>query len=206
MVVTPGNGRRPGARLAFIGTACVLAVAVVAVTGLAGGGGSRCAHPARRLCDQHIDADNARDDGAAPADDHDERAPTTTTVRYPPSDTTRLKLVNSIGGDISPKSVVASGHGIVLAQNMMYRHTITAYSSAGGLITTIPDSVDLTGFGVADHPGISRGAPVEAALSPDGRDVTSRTTRCTEPVSVPRAATRAHRHRGTATASSIEST
>jgi YVTN family beta-propeller protein len=82
-----------------------------------------------------------------------------------------MRLVQSIGGTISPKSVVASGAGLVFAQNMMYQHTMTVYSSAGGLVTTIPDSVDLAAFGVAGHPGMSRGAPVEAAFSPDGRDV-----------------------------------
>jgi YVTN family beta-propeller protein len=82
-----------------------------------------------------------------------------------------MTLVHSIGGTISPKSVVASGNGVVLAQNMMYQHTVTAYSSAGDLVATIPDSVDLASFGVADHPGISRGAPVEAAFSPDASKV-----------------------------------
>jgi YVTN family beta-propeller protein len=79
--------------------------------------------------------------------------------------------VRSIGGTISPKSVVASGHGLVFAQNMMYTHTITVYSSAGDLVKTIPDSVDLSAFGIDGHPGISRGAPVEAAFTPDGGDV-----------------------------------
>ena len=54
---------------------------------------------------------------------------------------------------------------------MMYQHTVTAYSSAGDLVRTIPDSVDLASFGVIGHPGISRGAPVEAAFSTDGREV-----------------------------------
>lgn len=82
-----------------------------------------------------------------------------------------MRLVRSVGGTISPKSVDASGQGLVFAQNMMYQHSITVYSSAGDLVTTIPDSVDLGRFGVAGHPGISRGAPVEAAFTPDGRDV-----------------------------------
>ncbi|HEY5014127.1 MAG TPA: YncE family protein, partial [Acidimicrobiia bacterium] len=97
-------------------------------------------------------------------------APTTTTLASPPSDTTRMVLVHSLGGTISPKSVVASGRGLVFAQNMMYQHSITVYSSAGDLVRTIPDSVDLGALGVAGHPGISRGAPVEVAFTPDGRD------------------------------------
>lgn len=87
----------------------------------------------------------------------------------PPSDRTRLRLIQSIGGDISPKSVVASGTGLITAQNMMYRHTITVYSARTmKLIKTIPDSVELAKFGIKGHPGTSQGAPVEAAFSPDG--------------------------------------
>lgn len=87
----------------------------------------------------------------------------------PPSDRTRLRLIRSIGGDISPKSVVASGTGLITAQNMMYRHTVTVYSARTmKLIKTIPDSVELAKFGIKGHPGTSQGAPVEASFSPDG--------------------------------------
>jgi YVTN family beta-propeller protein len=74
-----------------------------------------------------------------------------------------------ITGDISPKSVVASGHGLVIAQNMMYTHSVTAYRATGELAATIPDAVDLAAFGIDGHPGTSRGAPVEAAFTSDGR-------------------------------------
>jgi YVTN family beta-propeller protein len=88
-----------------------------------------------------------------------------------PSSSRTLQLAMTITGNISPKSVAASGGGLVFAQNMMYKHTMTVYSSVGQLLRTIPDSVDLTSFGVSGHPGISQGAPVEAAFSPDRRDV-----------------------------------
>ena len=88
----------------------------------------------------------------------------------PPSDKTRLKLINTIGGDISPKSVVSSGTGYVTAQNMMYSHTVTVYGAKSmRLIATIPDSVVLAKFGYKGHPGTSQGAPVEAAFSPDAK-------------------------------------
>jgi len=48
---------------------------------------------------------------------------------------------------------------------------MTVYSSAGDLLRTIPDTVDFSTFGVPGHPGFSHGAPVEAAFTPDGRDV-----------------------------------
>lgn len=102
-------------------------------------------------------------------------ATTTTTSpfsRVPPgpsSDLRQLTLVDTIGGDISPKSVDASDTGLVFAQNMMYRHTVTVYDSDGRLVRTIPDSVDMAQFGFPGHPGVTRGAPVEAAFSPDAR-------------------------------------
>lgn len=85
-----------------------------------------------------------------------------------PSDERRLRPARTITGDISPKSVVASGDGLFFAQNMMYRHTITVYNRAGRLVRTIDDRVDLSDYGVKGG-GVVQGAPVEAAFSPDGR-------------------------------------
>jgi YVTN family beta-propeller protein len=88
----------------------------------------------------------------------------TTTAPETPSVRRALTRVRVITGAISPKSVTATGTGLVFAQNMMYRHTITVYDHDGELIKTIPDGVDLARFGIAGHPGVSRGAPVEAAV------------------------------------------
>jgi YVTN family beta-propeller protein len=82
-----------------------------------------------------------------------------------------MTLVDTISGDISPKSVDASDTGLVFAQNMMYRHTMTVYGSAGNLVKTIPDTVDMSQFGFSGHPGLTHGAPVEAAFTPDSRYV-----------------------------------
>jgi YVTN family beta-propeller protein len=87
----------------------------------------------------------------------------------PPSDQRRLSLLKTIGGHITPKSVDASDTGLVFAQNMMYTHTVTVYNSAGSLVKTIPDTVEMSHFGIAGHPGITHGAPVEAAFTPDAR-------------------------------------
>lgn len=87
----------------------------------------------------------------------------------PPSDDRRLYLLKTIGGHISPKSVAASDTGLVFAQNMMYTHTVTVYSSSGQLIKTIPDTVQMSQFGIGGHPGITHGAPVEAAFTPDSK-------------------------------------
>jgi YVTN family beta-propeller protein len=97
-------------------------------------------------------------------------APTTTT-RPParPSPRRRMRLVKTITGDISPKSVVASGAGRFIAQNMMYRHSITVYDRSYRLVKTISDRVDLEALGGPATGGPVRGAPVEAAFSPDAR-------------------------------------
>ena len=88
----------------------------------------------------------------------------------PPSDRGRLTKRTSFGGDISPKSVAASGTGLVFAQNMMYQHSVTVYDARRlRLRATIPDTVRLSRLGYPQFPGTQRGAPVEAAFSPDGR-------------------------------------
>jgi YVTN family beta-propeller protein len=88
----------------------------------------------------------------------------------PRSDLGRLSLRATLGGAISPKSVAASGTGLVLAQNMMYRHSVTVYDARRlRLRATIPDSVRLARLGYPAYRGVARGAPVEAAFSPDGR-------------------------------------
>ena len=86
-----------------------------------------------------------------------------------PSAQTAMVRVLRLAGDIAPKSVVASQQGLVFAQNMMYRHSVSAFRADGALLRTIPDDVELADYGITGHPGRSRGAPVEMAFSPDGR-------------------------------------
>ena len=93
----------------------------------------------------------------------------TVAVLVPSPAAAELQPVHTITGDISPKSVVASPGGLVFAQNMMYRHTITVYDRRFRLVRTISDGVRLRAFGIAGPPGLVRGAPVEAAFTPDGR-------------------------------------
>jgi YVTN family beta-propeller protein len=90
---------------------------------------------------------------------------TTSTVAHNPASAFNLTKFKTIGGPISPKSVISTGTGLSFAQNMMYQHTVTVYDADGALVKTIPDSVDLAKFGIGGHPGISRGAPVEAAVN-----------------------------------------
>jgi YVTN family beta-propeller protein len=84
------------------------------------------------------------------------------------SSDTKMKLERTITGDIAPKSVRASGNGLVSAHNMMYRHSVTVYDGTNlELIKTIPDRVDLKSLGFSGYSGTHRGAPVEGAFSPN---------------------------------------
>jgi YVTN family beta-propeller protein len=86
-----------------------------------------------------------------------------------PSARTAMVRVLRLTGDLTPKSVVASKHGLVFAQNMMYKHTVSAFRADGALLRNIDDAVDLATFGVKGHAGTSKGSPVETAFTPDGR-------------------------------------
>jgi DNA-binding beta-propeller fold protein YncE len=91
-------------------------------------------------------------------------------TRTPPSDRARLRLRRVLTGNIAPKSVAASGAGLVTAQNMMYRHSVTVYDARTlRLVKTIPDTVQLGRLGYPQFRDAVRGAPVEASFSPDGR-------------------------------------
>lgn len=81
-----------------------------------------------------------------------------------------MKLIKTINGAISPKSVRSSGDGVVSAHNMMYRHSVTVYDAKTfELLHTVSDSVSLKNFGFSQSSGNFKGAPVEGAFSPDGK-------------------------------------
>jgi YVTN family beta-propeller protein len=82
----------------------------------------------------------------------------------------KMRLIKTISGDIAPKSVRASGNGLVSAHNMMYRHSVTIYDAETmALKVTVPDTVKLSDFGFARFTSPVRGAPVEGAFSPDNK-------------------------------------
>jgi YVTN family beta-propeller protein len=78
-------------------------------------------------------------------------------------------LVKTIVGHLDEKSIVASGTGLFFAQNMMYLHTINVYDRNYHLLKIISDAVNLPAFGYPQYPGVYKGAPVEAAFTPDGK-------------------------------------
>ncbi|WP_109473165.1 YncE family protein [Ornithinimicrobium cavernae] len=87
-----------------------------------------------------------------------------------PSDESFMERVDYLTGEITPKSVVASGAGLVIANNMMYRHTSTVYDAESReLVATLSDEIVPEEFGIEGHPGSASGSPVEAAWTADGR-------------------------------------
>ena len=89
-------------------------------------------------------------------------------IPRPKNDQLLMHPVARIAGDLAPKSVVASGTGLYLAQNMMYRHTISVLDHTKRIVKTIDDSVSLREFGHDASGDVYRGAPVEAAFTSDG--------------------------------------
>ena len=78
----------------------------------------------------------------------------------------QIRLIQTIKGDITPKSVVHSGTGIFFAQNMIYSHSVTVYNRQYELVKTIKDRINLSDY---DHDGgVVKGGPVEAAFSHNG--------------------------------------
>ena len=133
---------------------------------LRSGGGSGSSH-----ADAAATATATKHTAKAPAHPKPVGSPLRRVPPGPPSDQRQLTLLKTIGGHISPKSVAATDTGLVFAQNMMYTHTDTVYDSSGKLVKTIPDTVDMSKFGIQGHPGIIHGAPVEAAVTPDAKYV-----------------------------------
>ncbi len=84
------------------------------------------------------------------------------------SDEKTLTEITQLTGELTPKSIVASGTGLYFAQNVMYRHTISIFGAGKQLIKTLPDSVDLRSFGYDVRGETYWGAPVEAVFTSDG--------------------------------------
>lgn len=90
----------------------------------------------------------------------------------PPAASRVMSEVETITGEITPKSVVASGDGLVIANNMMYSHTVTFYDAEEReLVQTLDDSLDFSEYGVDGYDGEVSGAPVEAVWTEDGQYV-----------------------------------
>jgi YVTN family beta-propeller protein len=104
------------------------------------------------------------------------QSPVTSTVAPAPSPTPEgptsaerhFEKVIRITGALTPKSVDASSTGFVVAQNMIYTHTISVYNPDHELVTTIKDRITPSEFGYKQWTKSIQGGPVEASFSPDG--------------------------------------
>ena len=79
----------------------------------------------------------------------------------------RMQQVKKIGGNITPKSVVASKTGYVIGQNMMYTHGVSIYDAEGEPVKRVTDTVSRQLLGLEGE-GKVKGSPVEADFSADG--------------------------------------
>ena len=71
---------------------------------------------------------------------------------------------------ISPKSVVTSGDGLAIANNMLYQNTVTVYDTeTRELVQELPDTVNPGDLGAEGYPESVQGAPVEAVWTEDGQ-------------------------------------
>lgn len=89
-------------------------------------------------------------------------------VQRPPSSARHLKQVARITGGLSPKSVVAGPDGLVVANNMIYTHTVNVYDADHQRVAVISDAITPSDFGYGEWTSVLRGGPVEGAFSPDG--------------------------------------
>jgi len=80
-----------------------------------------------------------------------------------------LVLKKVIKGGLTPKSVVASGNGLVFAQNMMYSHTVTVYNRDYQLVKTLKDNITPSDYGFSEFTKELKGSPVECAFSDAGK-------------------------------------
>lgn len=115
-------------------------------------------------------ADTAADPTGAPELDGSPVPPVEAEPPPQPSDTSVMVPSGYLTAGMTPKSVVANGTGLVIANNMMYQHTVTLWDAeTHEVVATIDDSVEMALFGIDAHPGLSQGAPVEAVWTDDGR-------------------------------------
>jgi len=82
----------------------------------------------------------------------------------------KMQLIKTFTGSLSPKSVAASQNGLVSAHNMMYQHSVSIFDSRSlELVSTVKDSVSLSALAIPGFSGTYKGAPVEGAFSPDSQ-------------------------------------
>lgn len=83
-----------------------------------------------------------------------------------------MRHLQHISGKLTPKSVDASGTGLVIANNMIYTHTMTLFNAGTKQrIADIPDTINLKDFGLSKTDTRLTGGPVEGVWSKDAKYV-----------------------------------
>lgn len=126
--------------------------------------------PAPTLEDEPNETDDAGDGAQDEGESGDEQAEEEEPPEWPRSSTTTLTPETTISEPaINPKSIVANGHGLAIANNMMYQNTVTLYDTESQeLVQELSDSISPGDLGVEGYPDTVVGAPVEAAWTEDG--------------------------------------
>ena len=111
--------------------------------------------------------ESAEDEGDSQEDEDDDAEES---AEWPAANTTTMTPETTISEPvISPKSIVSNGHGLAIANNMMYQHTVTIYDTESqDLVHELSDSISPEEFGVEGYPETVAGAPVEAVWTDDG--------------------------------------
>lgn len=122
--------------------------------------------------DQETGGDDAAENDDDGADDEDQELPADQEQpELPEASSTTFEQTSTITEPvITPKSVVANGHGLVIANNMMYQNSVTLYDSqTGELVQELADTISPGQLGVDGYPETVQGAPVEAVWTEDGQ-------------------------------------
>lgn len=107
----------------------------------------------------------------AVAEGEGEGAPSVDPADFPASNTTGLTRMETLEGTgVVPKSVVSNQHGLMITNNVTYRHNVILFDTATReVVQALDDTVDTDAMGIEGLSGVVSGAPVEATWTQDGR-------------------------------------
>lgn len=108
---------------------------------------------------------------ASEAADQAEASASVDPADFPASNTTELTHLETIEDPgLSSKSVVSNQHGLMITNNMMYRHNVMLFDTrTREVVQTLEDTVDTDAMGIDGLSGVVSGSPVEAVWTQDGK-------------------------------------
>ena len=127
--------------------------------------------------DENASASSTEDSGSDGADSSEgqdgesEASASVDPADFPASNTTeltRMETLRDVG--VEPKSVVSNQHGLMITNNVVYRHNIVLFDTeTREVFQTLDDTVNPAELGVEGLPDEVSGAPVEATWTKDGQ-------------------------------------